>query len=135
MPEWFKNDEIWQDTFASMFPRKRLGAGDPEIEALLKLVHLPPGSVLDLACGPGRHAIPLAKRGFKVTGVDISSFLLGKARGFAEEDRQSVEFLHEDMRTFSRPNSFRSCVCLFSSFVLESRADDLAVLRNVHESL
>ena len=135
MPEWFENDEIWKDTFESMFPRKRMEAGDREIEGLLKLVHLPAGALLDLACGPGRHAIPLSKRGFKVTGVDLSPFLLEKARGFAKEQGQSVEFVNDDMRTFRRPNSFRSCVCLFSSFVLESRTDDLAVLGNVCENL
>ena len=135
MPEWFENDQIWKDTFDFMFPRKRMEAGDSETKALLKLVDLPAGSVLDLACGPGRHAIPLSRRGFKVTGVDISPFLLEKARGFAKENRQPVEFLNEDIRTFSRPNSFHSCVCLFSSFVLENRADDLAVLRNVCDNL
>lgn len=135
MAEWFENDDIWKDTFEFMFPRKRMEAGEPEIEELLKLVHLPIGPLLDLACGPGRHAVPLSRRGFEVTGVDRSPFLLEKARTFAKENGRNIEFLNADMRTFNRSNTFRSSICLFSSFVLGSRADDLAVLRQVYQNL
>src|SRR5437762_2029352 len=44
-----------------------------EVEGIGKLLALPPGSqILDLACGHGRHAIPLAERGYRVTGQDLS---------------------------------------------------------------
>src|SRR6266513_5807253 len=56
-----------------------------QLEALLQL--RPPRRILDLPCGQGRHAIELARRGYDVTGVDLSPFLLkiaadrGRAKG------------------------------------------------------
>ncbi len=43
------------------------------------------GPVLDLCCGPGRHPAALAKRGFTVTAVDRTAFLLGLARARAAD--------------------------------------------------
>src|SRR2546428_336156 len=53
------------------------------LEALLQL--RPPLRILDLPCGQGRHAIELARRGYEVTGMDLSPYLIGvaKARGEA----------------------------------------------------
>src|SRR5437879_6960353 len=49
-----------------------------QIEALLQL--RPPRRILDLPCGQGRHAIELARRGSRVTGVDLSPYMLGIAK-------------------------------------------------------
>ena len=43
--------------------------------------------ILDLSCGIGRHSIPLAKKGYKVLGYDISSLYLQKAREWAKRER------------------------------------------------
>jgi cyclopropane fatty-acyl-phospholipid synthase-like methyltransferase len=51
-----------------------------EVEFLLEELRLPPGgAVLDVGCGTGRHAIELAKRGYVVTGLDLSSQMLSRA--------------------------------------------------------
>jgi len=43
-----------------------------EVEGIVRLLGLPPGSsILDLCCGHGRHAIPLAQSGYRVTGQDL----------------------------------------------------------------
>ena len=71
-----------------------------------------------------------------MTGVDLSSFLLRKARERARAEGVHVEWVREDMHRFVRPDSFDLVVSLFTSFgYFESRDDDLAVLRNVHGSL
>ena len=71
-----------------------------EIEALLGLfsdLGVPErGRVLDLACGIGRHAVPLAKRGYDVTGVDFSPLFIEKARQYAAEQGVHAEFLVGD---------------------------------------
>lgn len=55
-----------------------------EVDALLERVDLPAGSrVLDVGCGPGRHANELGRRGFEVVGVDISDTFLALARAEA----------------------------------------------------
>ncbi|MDH6677263.1 2-polyprenyl-3-methyl-5-hydroxy-6-metoxy-1,4-benzoquinol methylase [Rhodococcus sp. LBL1] len=51
---------------------------------------LPPGRALDLACGEGRHALWLATRGWRTTGVDFSSVAIEKARRVATQAPRSV---------------------------------------------
>src|SRR6266545_8347446 len=54
--------------------------------------------VLDVGCGTGRHAIELAKRGYAVTGIDLSPSLLVRAREKAAQAGVSVTFVHRDAR-------------------------------------
>jgi SAM-dependent methyltransferase len=78
--EWFENDDFWRDFYPFMFSDERFAATPDEVSRILALTKCTGGSVLDLCCGPGRHSIELARRGFQVTGVDRSPFLLAKAR-------------------------------------------------------
>jgi 2-polyprenyl-3-methyl-5-hydroxy-6-metoxy-1,4-benzoquinol methylase len=66
-----------------MFPETSYRAAGEQVGHLLALTGLTSGTVLDLACRPGRYTIPLAQRGFRVTGVDCTPFLLDKARAYA----------------------------------------------------
>ena len=119
-----------------LFTGSKLEAAETEVDSVLRLAGLDRGDVLDLACGPGRHSLALARRGFRVTGVDLSAFLLGKARQRARAQHVDVEWVQEDMRRFVRPEAFDLALSLFTSFgYFESRADDLQVLRNIHKSL
>lgn len=92
-------------------------------------------SVVDLACGRGRHAIPLAHAGFRVTGVDYSEkmLLMGKAK--AEREGVPVEWVREDMRTFRRPGSYNLFLSLFTSFGFFSDPENQRVLENIGASL
>ena len=95
-----------------------------------------PQSILDLCCGPGRFAVPLARRGFRVTGVDRTTFFLDKAKERAAAENVAVEWVQEDMRTFVQPSAFDLAISMFTSFgYFDDKAEDLTVLRNVHESL
>lgn len=58
---------------------------------------LPPGRALDLACGEGRNAIWLARRGWTVTGVDFSDAAIAKARHLAEKAQVSVDWMSENV--------------------------------------
>jgi SAM-dependent methyltransferase len=92
--------------------------------------------VLDLGCGPGRHSIPLARHGFTVTGVDRTSFLLNKAKAYAEQEQVSVSWVQDDMRRFIKPDTFDLALSLFTSFgFFENLDENRAVLRNVYSSL
>jgi len=108
-----------------------------EVTEILGLVEVEPGAtVLDIPCGPGRHALEFARRGFAVTGVDITQAFLDEARGRGDEDGLSVEWVHDDMRTFRRPDTFDLALNLFSSFgYFEDIAEDEQVVRNILESL
>jgi SAM-dependent methyltransferase len=61
---------------------------------------LPPGRALDLACGAGRNAVWLARRGWRVTGVDFSDVALQAARGLAASARVDVEWIEADAVTW-----------------------------------
>ena len=61
---------------------------------------LPPGRALDLACGAGRNAVWLARRGWRVTGVDFSDVALQAARGLAASAGVDVEWIEADAVTW-----------------------------------
>lgn len=134
--EWFENDDFWREFYPFMFSAERFAATPDEVTRILALTECRGGSVLDLCCGPGRHSVELAQRGFKVTGVDRSPFLLERAREHAAKASASVEWVKQDMREFVRPASFDLALSLFTSFgYFEDEQDDLRVLRNIHHSL
>ena len=70
-----------------------------EVAGVLDLLQPTPGAaVLDLACGQGRIAVPLAQRGYRVTGLDLSEQLLGVAREAADAAGVTVDWHRADMR-------------------------------------
>jgi cyclopropane fatty-acyl-phospholipid synthase-like methyltransferase len=113
-----------------------------EVDFLLEEFKLPPGSrILDMGCGTGRHAIELAKRGYRMTGVDISSGMLAEAQKAAREADVEVEWIHGDATTFKSTKQFDAAICLCEgAFGLlgpkENACDhDLAILGNIYNAL
>ncbi|HXA83474.1 MAG TPA: class I SAM-dependent methyltransferase [Candidatus Dormibacteraeota bacterium] len=134
--EWFENEDFWRDFYPFMFSAERFAATPDEVGRIIALTQCGSGSVLDLCCGPGRHSVEFARRGFQVTGVDRSPFLLERAREHAAKSGASIEWVKEDMRNFVRPARFDLACSLFTSFGhFEDEQDDLLVLRNFHQSL
>lgn len=71
------------------------------VEQIDFITRICPGrEALDIACGEGRNSIFLARRGFHVTGIDISDTGLVKARRWAEEERVQVDFVAADLERF-----------------------------------
>jgi SAM-dependent methyltransferase len=73
---------------------------------------LSPGTALDLACGAGRHAVWLARQGWRVTGVDFSAIALGMARALAADAAVSVEWIEADVVTWRPPTDGYDLVCV-----------------------
>jgi SAM-dependent methyltransferase len=97
------------------------------LEALLAL--RPPLRILDLPCGQGRHAIELARRGYEVTGVDLSPFLLKVADERARADGIRVRWLEGDMRQPIAGERFDIVLNLFTSLgYFADEADDRKVV-------
>src|SRR4249920_963861 len=95
MGEWFEDESFWSDFYPMLFADERLRLGADEVAQVVRLVGLaaPEGkALLDLCCGPGRHAVPLAQRGMRVTGVDRTSLLLDRARERASVAAVDVEW-------------------------------------------
>lgn len=134
--EWFEDEEFWRDFYGYMFSPERFAAAGEEANRILALTQLTGGNLLDLCCGPGRHSVEFAQRGFQVTGVDRSPFLLERAREHAAASGVSVEWIMDDMRRFVRPQSFDLACSLFTSFgYFQDEEEDIQTLRNIYESL
>jgi SAM-dependent methyltransferase len=133
--EWFEDERFWELTYPFIFAAERFAAAEAEAAELAKLTESTFRKVLDLGCGPGRHSIPLARLGARVTAVDRSPFLLEKARSRAESEKLDIEWVQEDMRLFVRPDAFDLAINLFTSFGYFGDEEDLTVLRNVFHSL
>ena len=134
--EWFDDNSFWRELYPFMFPEKRIADADEQIAKALALTKPPGKTVLDLCCGPGRCSIALAKKGFSVTGVDRTTYLLNKARAKAKAARVKIEWVRKDMRDFVRPGSFALVLSMFTSFgYFDDKQEDMTVLENMFASL
>ena len=136
-----KRARPWWETFFGADYLKQyehdLERTSDEVDAVEKILHLRKGArILDLACGAGRHSVELARRGYDVTGYDLSGDLLKAARSAAREARLDVEFVQGDMRDLAYHAAFDDVINMFSSFgYFESVEDDRKVLAGVARSL
>ena len=96
--------------------------------------------VVDIACGIGRHIIPLARSGYQAVGCDFSPGFIDQARGWAREaaltDRR-IRFYVSDYRRidrtlkWARERPFDAAICIFTSMGHYGESGDLTVLRSV----
>jgi SAM-dependent methyltransferase len=128
---------MWSDFEEVIFNPGRLARAPADVDGVVRLCRLqPPAHVLDLCCGPARHSVELAKRGYTVTGVDLDSRYLERAARGAATAEVDVELVNGDARDFSRPRTFDAVINMYSSFgYFETIADDRAVLGNIFTSL
>ena len=135
--DWFADESFWQVAYPFMFGEGAFARAPVEVESMLALAGISSGALLDLACGPGRHAAEFARKGFAVTGVDRSPFLLRKAAEHCKAlGVERITWVQSDMRDFDRPKTFDLVTCLFTSFgFFESDADNRRVLARVRANL
>ena len=94
--------------------------------------------LLELACGTGRALLPLARRGFQITGVDVSPAMLAIARGRLQEAglEGRVRLVQQDMRALDLGGRFNLAFALVNSFSHMLTLDDqLAALAAVRRHL
>lgn len=97
-----------------------------EVDFFLELFPIPKGArILDVGCGTGRHSIELAKRGYQVTGLDLTPAMLAKASEKAEREGVEVTFVQGNARSFSFDQPFDAAICLCEGgFGLLAAAED-----------
>src|SRR2546423_10264212 len=112
-----------------------VGTGQ-EIDFLIEALDLRPGMrVLDAGCGPGRHALELARRGVDVVGVDTSPEFLALARAAA--DGLPAVFHEIDVRALPFDREFDAVICLCQGGfgLLGGEEDELAVFGHFARAL
>lgn len=109
-------------------------------EAFRRYSRLPVKSILDLGCGTGNHAIPMARKGYKVTGVDRSQQMLDRARSKLLSIQSSIpcppSFQLGDLRNLKLRKRCDAVLMMFAVLGYQvTNADVLAALKSVHRHL
>ncbi len=93
-------------------------------------------SILDLGCGTGNHAIPLAERGYQVTGVDRSEEMLCHARLKSVALSKPPSFVAGDVRSVHLDRTFDAVLMMFAVLGYQASNDDvLAALFTARQHL
>ena len=142
MPSAVPSDGHWFDAVADFlgpaYLRNAFTMGtEQEVDFLVDALALAPGMrVLDVGCGPGRHALSLARRGFDVLGVDHSAEFVRLAREAAVADGVSATFEELDVRELERPGEFDATICLCQGgFGLLGGRDETGVFGRIASTL
>ncbi len=108
-----------------------------EVDFLVEKLDLDPGArVLDMACGEGRHAIELAARGLRVTGIDISQPSIAVARERAEARGVEIDLVQMDMRELAAHAEFDAVFSFCSSFgFFPTDDEDLRLVKRAARAL
>lgn len=111
MTEWF--EQWFGEEYHALYPHRDDEDASRAVALIRRAVRWgPQDRVLDLACGPGRHAAELERLGGQVVGFDLSRAMLRRAR-----ERTGARLIRGDMRALPfRDGSFALAVNLFTSF-------------------
>jgi SAM-dependent methyltransferase len=133
---WHEDDNYWASVYDFFFSENAFSQAALNVPKLMQLCGRKSGNLLDLGCGPGRYALPLAKEGFKVTGVDRTQPLLDRGKEHASAQAVDIEWVNDDMRRFVRPDTYDLVVSMFTSFgYFEDIDENRLVLENAFKSL
>ena len=107
--------ERWNKRWAG---ERAQASTEPSAFLVAEVAALRPGRALDVACGAGRNAVWLARRGWRVTAFDFSEVALRAARELAVASGVSVEWLEEDAVAWTPP----ARACMYANVLLGHRA-------------
>lgn len=93
--------------------------------------------ILDIGCGTGRHSIELSRRGYNVTGIDLSDSLLARAREKADQQGLKIDFLKYDARNLPFINEYDLAIMLCEGAfpLMETDEMNYEILKNATKSL
>lgn len=109
-----------------------------EVDFLIDLLDLPTGArILDVGCGPGRHSLELARRGFRTVGVDISKRFVEIASQTSRAEHLTAEFHVHDAKLMQFRTEFDAVICLCEGAFGLAGSDEAhkQVLRNIFNAL
>jgi len=118
-------------------PAERFDRAERETDFIAEALGLPAGAaILDLCCGEGRHTVALARRGYRMTGLDLSALHLRYARRAAKGAGVAVRWHRGDMRVIPWPGEFDAVINIFTAFgYFDADEEDFHVLDAVSRAL
>lgn len=136
MKQWY---EILFQNSAEKYDQERFTQGTiGECDFLEKeFQHNKTLKILDVGCGTGRHSIELTKRGYTVTGIDLSETQLQRAKQKAAAENLEINFLQGDARNLPFKGEFDVAIMLCEGGfpLMETDEMNFAILKSVTESL
>jgi 2-polyprenyl-3-methyl-5-hydroxy-6-metoxy-1,4-benzoquinol methylase len=134
MAEWWQ--EAFDDSYLHIYARMDRSA-DESASYIVDRLALPPGvEILDLCGGYGRMAIPLARRGYRMTVLDLSEHLLAEGKCRAKEAGVEIHWLHGDMREIPSGSHFDAIINIFTSFgYFDDETENDRVLQGAAQTL
>jgi len=134
--------EWWEDIYNrqiyfDLYEKEDTRLAEKEVQQVVTLLHpRDEAHILDLCCGYGRHSIPLAQRGFHVSGVDISGKQIQHAREVARKAHTQLDFHVADARKLNFNEAFEVVVIMFVSFgFFKDDHENKEVLQGVFRAL
>ena len=130
----------WEDLFNDDFIRTMAKITDADIAREANFIEESLGceagaTILDLACGTGRHSVELARRGYQVVGFDLSLAMLARASDEAQDRKQKINFVQGDMREMTFEETFDGVFSWNTSFGYFEDEKNAAVIAKVHRAL
>lgn len=131
---WF--EDLFDDDFIRTMDRAEQRVIQREVDFIEQCLGLEKGaSILDLACGTGRHAVELSSRGYAVVGYDLSLNMLALAADEAQSLNQKMNFLQGDMREMNYDQVFDGIYSWSTSFGYFDDETNFDVLQRMQKSL
>jgi len=133
--DWYKT--AFRYDYLRVYPHRNDEEARRQVDFLVDKLDVPPScEVLDLGCGDGRHSLELTRRGFRVTGLDLSEELLERARCRTADEGLDITFMRGDMRDPPADRAFDLVVNFFTSFgYFQEDGENARVLEAISRAL
>jgi SAM-dependent methyltransferase len=136
MKQWY--EDLFQD-FADNYDRESFTSGTlGEVDFIEREISFNKKCcILDIGCGTGRHSLELARRGYSVTGIDLSPDMIGKAKALALKETLKIDFQVRDARDFNFEGAFDLAIMLCEGAfpLMETDEMNYEILVNAFKSL
>lgn len=130
IPDWYNEDGEFEELFHKDTSNEI--TTNRTIEKILKKYKVK--TVLDLTCGTGSQVFWLLKRGYQVSGSDISPGMLKIAKRKAKKDKIKIKFLRGDMRTI-KVGKFDAAITIFNAIGHLTKSGFEKAMRNIQRNL
>ena len=130
--DWFNSEY-----YLKVYSHRNESEAERLVQLIVENVSLPiNSSIIDMACGSGRHSIVFARKGYDVTAVDLSERLVTEAKMIAEKSKVNIDFVLSDILEFKSDKKFDLALNLFTSFgYFESDDENFRLLLKAYELL